>query len=89
MTATGFIILTILITIGILVFIELAGMPGRIARERDHPEAAAINILGWLGFPLGLVPWLIAMVWANMRPPPIAIVRTDTNIEEEDEPEVP
>ena len=65
MTTTGFIILFILITIGALVFIELAGMPGRDARKRNHPEAEAISLLGWLGLPLGVFGWLAAMVWAR------------------------
>ena len=67
MTATGFIILFILITIGALVFIELAGMPGRDARKRNHPKAEAISILGWLGLPLGVFGWLAAMVWARSQ----------------------
>jgi hypothetical protein len=68
MTKTGFIILFILITIGALVFIEIAGMPGRDARKRGHPNAEAISLLGWLGLPLGVFGWLLAMVWARYRP---------------------
>ena len=68
MTLTGFIILFVLITVLVLVFIELAGMPGREARKRNHPDADAINILGWLGLPLGVFGGLAAMVWARIRP---------------------
>jgi len=73
MTLTGFIILFVLITVLILVFIELAGMPGREARKRNHPDAEAINILGWLGLPLGVFGWLAAMVWVRFRPVRVAI----------------
>ena len=73
MTLTGFIILFVLITVLILVFIELAGMPGREARKRNHPDADAISILGWLGLPLGGFGWLAAMVWARIRPMRVAV----------------
>ncbi len=68
MTATGLIILIALVFVLVLIYIELGGMPGKTARERGHPQADAINVLGWLGLLLGFVPWLIAMVWARMRP---------------------
>lgn len=51
-----------------LIFLELAGMPGRDARKRGHPDAEAISLLGWLGLPLGGAGWLVAMVWARYRP---------------------
>ena len=68
MTKIGFLILFIVVTIGALIFIELAGMPGRDARKRGHPDAEAIALLGWLGLPFGGVGWLVAMVWARCHP---------------------
>lgn len=41
----------------------LAALPGKIAARRNHPQAAAVNICGWLGLPTGGF-WLIALVWA-------------------------
>jgi hypothetical protein len=74
MTTTGFIILFILITVAVLIFIEIGGLPGRQARERDHPNADAISLLGWLGLPFGGVGWLVAMVWARVPIFPMKIV---------------
>lgn len=68
MTTVGLIILIALVFVLALIYIELGGLPGKTARERGHPQADAINVLGWLGLLLGLVPWLIAMVWARMQP---------------------
>jgi len=85
MTTTGFIILFILITIGALVFIELAGMPGRDARKRNHPEADAINILGWLGLPLGVFGWLAAMVWARKQPLRIDVIDPADDLPDDNE----
>lgn len=39
------------------------GLPGRIAKQRNHPDADAVNLMGWLGF-LGVVPWIQALIWA-------------------------
>jgi hypothetical protein len=68
MTLPSFVILVVLATVAIVIFVELATIPGRKAREREHPQADAINILGWLGLPMGGVPWVIAIVWAYTHP---------------------
>jgi len=48
-------------------FIALAvfilGLPGRIAIARKHPEADAVNLMGWVGF-MAIVPWIQALIWA-------------------------
>jgi hypothetical protein len=44
-------------------FVLVLGLPGRIAIARRHPEAEAVNIMGWLGF-VAVVPWVQAFIWA-------------------------
>jgi hypothetical protein len=68
MTLTGFIILVVLVLIGIWIFVELAKLPGQKALDRNHPQADAINVLGWVGLLFGGIPWLIALVWAYTDP---------------------
>jgi hypothetical protein len=80
MTIAGFIALIIMVTAFVLVFIEIAGMPGRSARARNHPEADAISLLGWLGLPLGVLPWLVAMIWARMQQNPESVVNATPEI---------
>jgi hypothetical protein len=41
----------------------ILGLPGRIAIARNHPEADAVNLMGWVGF-LAIVPWIQALIWA-------------------------
>jgi hypothetical protein len=45
------------------VVIFVLGLPGRIAIARNHPDADAINVMGWAGF-LAVVPWFQAFLWA-------------------------
>ena len=68
MTTPGFLILALVAIIAALVFVELAQLPGRKARERGHPQADAINVLGWLGLVTAGPGWVVAMVWAFTRP---------------------
>ena len=68
MTISAFVTLVVLAMIAAYVFIFLAGLPGKTARRRGHPNADAINVLGWVGLPLGAIPWLVALVWSHMQP---------------------
>lgn len=49
------------------VIYRLGSLPGAIARSRNHPQAEAINICGWMGI-LTLVLWPLALVWAYLVP---------------------
>ena len=57
----------IAISVIVIAFLALAGfilaVHDRIAFARRHPEAAAVNLMGWVGF-MAVVPWLQAF----MRP---------------------
>ena len=62
------IVLLVLIAAVVAVWIILGMMPGKIARERNHPQADAINVCGWWGvITLGiLLP--LAWIWAYTKP---------------------
>ena len=51
----------------------ILGLPGRIAIARNHPEAEAVYLMGWVGF-LAVVPWIQALGWA-FRPTTVIDVR--------------
>lgn len=62
------IIMGVLIAVTIWLIVLLGSMPGKIAKQRGHPQADAIRILGWVGvFTLGIA-WFVALVWAYTRP---------------------
>ena len=66
-------VVLIVLIAAVLVIAGLIGAaPGRIARERNHPQADAINVCGWLGLITLGVPWIVAMVWAYAKPLPAA-----------------
>src|SRR6476659_7889505 len=48
----------------LLVYIWIAGLPGRIALARNHPEAEAVKLLGWAGLLPTVYPWVQAFIWA-------------------------
>jgi len=68
------------------VAVFVLGLPGRIAIARKHPDADAINTMGWLGF-LAVVPWMQAFIWA-FKPTQVIDIRyfprqEQQNIDEE------
>jgi hypothetical protein len=46
---------------GVAFWVWLAGLPGRIAIARKHPDAEAVKPLGWAGL---LPTWMQALIWA-------------------------
>ena len=51
------------------VVLSLGQMPGKTAMERNHPQAEAINVAGWLGLLLTMgIVWVAAMIWARTVP---------------------
>ena len=57
------IVLTCLVAATIGVVVWLAMLPGKIAFNREHPQAEAIRMAGWLGILTGIV-WILALIWA-------------------------
>ena len=63
----AFVVFGVLITFVIFLVVKLGPLPGNIARKRGHPQADAINVLGWIGVvTLGLA-WPLALIWAYTR----------------------
>ena len=59
---------------GVLTYIWIAGLPGRIALARNHPEAEAVKLMGWAGLLPTVLPWIQALIWA-FKPTDIIDVR--------------
>src|SRR5271169_4239612 len=68
-----FAVLAVSVLIGLIFLVWLAGLPGRIAIARKHPDAEAVQIMGYAGF-LVAVPWIQAFIWA-FKPTDIVDIR--------------
>ena len=62
------IVLVILLLAAVAIWVVLAMLPGKIAKSRNHPQAEAINIGGWLGALFAGVLWPIFLIWAYTKP---------------------
>ena len=51
-------VLFLLVLAGLISVVWLAGLPGRIAIARKHPDAEAVKMMGYAGF-LAAVPWIL------------------------------
>jgi len=58
----------------LLIFVFFAGLPGRIALARKHPEAEAVKLLGWAGLLPTIYPWIQAFIWA-FKPTDVVDIR--------------
>jgi len=66
-------VLFLLVLAGLITVVWLAGLPGRIAIARKHPDAEAVKLMGYAGF-LAAVPWIQAFIWA-FKPTNIVDIR--------------
>ena len=61
------VVIVVMIAAVIAMVVKLGPIPGNIAKDRGHPQADAIRVLGWIGIvTLGLA-WPLALVWAYTR----------------------
>ncbi len=62
------IVLIVLLLCGLAAWAAIGYFPGKIARDRGHPQADAISVCGWLGaLTFGILAPL-AFVWAYTNP---------------------
>ncbi len=71
-----------LVIAGLAIAVLVLGLPGRIAIARKHPEAEAVNLMGWAGF-LAIVPWIKALGWA-FKPTDVIDIRYFPKQEQQD-----
>ena len=66
--ALGLIFFVIVLVVYTIVVLHM--LPGKIARKNNHPQIKAIetcSLMGLIIFPF----WMVAIIWANFRPPGI------------------
>lgn len=68
-----FVVLFLLVMSALVFLVWVAGLPGRIAIARKHPDAEAVKVMGYAGF-LTVVAWMQAFIWA-FKPTDIVDIR--------------
>lgn len=62
------IVLVALFLVGLAFLVWVLCIPGLIAKNKNHPHASVIGILGVVGGLLFFVGWIIALIWACVLP---------------------
>jgi hypothetical protein len=71
--------------VGVSVFWILHVWPERVAEQKNHPQASAIQALCLMSLVFGGLLWPLAMLWAYMKPLEFRIARD----EDDDRPLLP
>jgi len=66
--AFAFVVFAVLIFVGVVIVVNLGKLPGQLAHKWGHPQASAINAMGWVGIATGGLLWPIALIWAFTTP---------------------
>ena len=45
----AFVLFGAILAVSVQVVVTLGSLPGQVAKQRDHPQTAAINIASWVG----------------------------------------
>jgi amino acid transporter len=64
----AWIVLLALAISAIVVIVVLGSLPGKIARQRNHPYAQAVTVAGWIGL-IFIALWPLALIWAYVDVP--------------------
>lgn len=71
------IVILVIVALAIWLIVTVAKIPGDLAQKNNHPQVAAITTLAWLGvFSFGIL-WIVAVVWAQIKPQNV-----DANLEQ-------
>jgi hypothetical protein len=68
------IFLFVILTIIVVGVVWLGSLPGSIATKRQHPQAEAVTVLGWVGL-LFVILWPFAFAWAFVRYPGTGVAK--------------
>lgn len=67
----AWIVLLILVASGIAMFFIMGWLPGHIAKTRNHSQAEAITVAGWVTLIFGFALWPLSVIWAYLDVPAI------------------
>ena len=65
----AWIVLLILAASAIALFFIAGWLPGHIAKTRNHPQAEAVTVAGWVTLIFGFALWPLVLIWAYVDAP--------------------
>jgi len=65
----AWIVLLILVASGVAMFFIMGWLPGHIAKSRNHPQAEAVTVAGWVTLIFGFALWPLSVIWAYVDAP--------------------
>lgn len=74
----AWIVLLVLAISAVVAIVVLGSLPGKIARQRNHPYAQAVTVAGWIGL-IFIALWPLALIWAYVDIPRAAPAAADWN----------
>ena len=75
-------VLLVLFAVVIVGAIVLAMLPGKIAKQRHHPQAEAINVCGWFGVLTMGILLPLAYIWAYTKTEKMQVESENVNKED-------
>lgn len=66
--AFAFVVFAVILLVAVVIVVSLGKLPGQLARKWGHPQAAAVNVAGWIGVATCGLIWPLALIWAFMVP---------------------
>ena len=66
-TIFAWFVMILLFAVFVWIIVALGSLPKKIAVQRNHPQADAINAASWIGLALAGIGWPVAFVWAFLR----------------------
>ena len=64
----AWVVFVTILAVVLIIFVFLGMWPGQVARERNHPQAQAIQVASWVFLILGFAVWPFVLTWAYLRP---------------------
>ena len=53
----------------VALFFIAGWLPGHIAKTRNHPQAEAVTVAGWVTLIFGFALWPLVLIWAYVDVP--------------------
>jgi Protein of unknown function (DUF3302) len=66
--AFAFVVMAVIFAVVVVAVVSLGKLPGQLAYKWRHPQAAAVNVAGWIGVATGGLVWPLALIWAFWVP---------------------